>query len=144
MKGVTRPEMTTLPASALYNLGQSIAFVHHNLHALVAHFAYAPRGPVLGTWDEAALERFTQLARERLKGAGRPSHLRIDPEIERGADRDDEGAGHDALDAAGWRPAPAIQPVSTRSSTSAADEDALWGDLRKKWRQYVNKARSAA
>ena len=24
-----------------------------------------------------------------------------------------------------------------------ADEDALWGDLRKKWRQYVNKARTA-
>ncbi len=24
----------------------------------------------------------------------------------------------------------------------AADEAALWGDLRKKWRQYVNKARS--
>ena len=39
-------------------------------------------------------------------------------------------------------PAPPIQPVSTRVIDLAADEDALWGDLRKKWRQYVNKARS--
>ena len=66
-------------------------------------FAYAPRGPVLGTWDEAALERFTQLARERLKGAGRPSHLRIDPEIERGAGRDEGGRVTEALAAAGWQ-----------------------------------------
>ena len=45
-----------------------------------------------------------------------------------------------------WRPragepATPVQPVSTRSHL-AADEAALWGDLRKKWRQYVNKART--
>jgi peptidoglycan pentaglycine glycine transferase (the first glycine) len=105
-------------------------------------FAYAPRGPVLGTWDEASLERFTTLARARRKGAGRPSHLRIDPEIERGADRDEGGRVTAALAAAGWQAATAIQPVSTRAIDLTADEDAVWGDLRKKWRQYVNKARS--
>ncbi len=47
-----------------------------------------------------------------------------------------------ALRAAGWLPAPAIQPVSTRVIDLRADEAALWGDLRKKWRQYVNKARA--
>ena len=48
----------------------------------------------------------------------------------------------DALAAAGWQAATAIQPVSTRAIDLTADEDALWGDLRKKWRQYVNKART--
>ena len=45
---------------------------------------------------------------------GRVSHLRIDPEIERGGDRDADGAVTGALEAAGWRAAAAIQPVSTR------------------------------
>ena len=44
--------------------------------------------------------------------------------------------------AAGWRPAPPIQPASTRLIDLRADEAALWSDLRKKWRQYVNRARS--
>ena len=47
-----------------------------------------------------------------------------------------------ALGAAGWRPAPAIQPASTRLIDLRADEAALWSDLRKKWRQYVNRART--
>ena len=70
------------------------------------------------------------------------SHLRIDPEIERDAGPDEGGAVVEGLRRAGWRPAPPIQPVSTRVIDLAADEDALWGDLRKKWRQYVNKARA--
>jgi len=45
------------------------------------------------------------------------------------------------LRATGWRPAPPIQPNATRIIDLRADEDALWDDLRKKWRQYVNKAR---
>ena len=105
-------------------------------------FAYAPRGPVLASWDAATVARFTDLARDGLRGAGRVSHLRVDPEIERGGDRDVDGAVTGALEAAGWRAAAAIQPVSTRAIDLAADEDALWGELRKKWRQYVNKARS--
>ena len=109
-------------------------------------FAYAPRGPVLERWDTAAVERFTAIAREGLSagasGAGRVSHLRIDPEIERGTGPDDGGAVTAALAAAGWASSPPVQPVSTRVIDLAADEAALWGDLRKKWRQYVNKARS--
>ena len=109
-------------------------------------FAYAPRGPVLDRWDAEGIGRFTELAREGLRsatsGAGRVSHLRIDPEIERDAGPDEGGAVRAALAAAGWQPATPIQPVSTRVIDLAADEAALWGDLRKKWRQYVNKART--
>ncbi len=105
-------------------------------------FAYAPRGPVLATWDAAHIERFTGLARAGLADAGRVSHLRIDPEIERDGSRDAGGVAVAALRAAGWAPAPAIQPVSTRAIDLTVGEDALWGDLRKKWRQYVNKARA--
>jgi lipid II:glycine glycyltransferase (peptidoglycan interpeptide bridge formation enzyme) len=106
-------------------------------------FAYAPRGPVLETWDRPSIEAFTELARAELHGgASRASHLRIDPEIELGADRDAGDAVTGALRSAGWRASPAIQPAATRAVDLAADEDALWSDLRKKWRQYVNKART--
>ena len=42
---------------------------------------------------------------------------------------------------AGVRPPP-IQPNATRIIDLRPDEDALLADLRKKWRQYVNKART--
>jgi peptidoglycan pentaglycine glycine transferase (the first glycine) len=105
-------------------------------------FAYAPRGPVLESWEPASIGRMTSLLRDGLRGGPRVSHLRIDPEVERGVGADEDGAITHALRAAGWRPAPAIQPVSTRVIDLASGEDALWGDLRKKWRQYVNRARS--
>jgi lipid II:glycine glycyltransferase (peptidoglycan interpeptide bridge formation enzyme) len=105
-------------------------------------FAYAPRGPVLDTWDSASVARVTGLVRGALHAGPRVSHVRIDPEIERDAGPDEGGAVIAALRDAGWRPAPPIQPVSTRVIDLAADEAVLWGDLRKKWRQYVNKARS--
>jgi len=106
-------------------------------------FAYAPRGPVLDRWDATSIAAFTDHARSELRGGeSRASHLRIDPEIELGADRDEGGAVTGALRAAGWTPAPAIQPAATRAIDLAPDEDALWSDLRKKWRQYVNKART--
>jgi len=107
-------------------------------------FAYAPRGPVGGGWSRDEIGAFSAAVRERLVGmAGRVSHLRIDPEIEIDGPHDPEGATRRALAADGWRPASPIQPASTRIIDLAADEEALWGDLRKKWRQYVNKARSA-
>ena len=107
-------------------------------------FAYAPRGPVARPWTHGAVGAFTEAIRDRLSAqAGRVSHLRIDPEIERGGPLDEDGALRDALRAAGWRAAPPIQPSSTRIIDLRADEDALWGDLRKKWRQYVNRARSS-
>jgi lipid II:glycine glycyltransferase (peptidoglycan interpeptide bridge formation enzyme) len=106
-------------------------------------FAYAPRGPI--GWNRSTMvERFTDLVRGELRQrAGRVSHLRIDPEIEKGGPDDEDGSFRQALKTHGWRPAAAIQPNATRIIDLAADEDALWGDLRKKWRQYVNKARTA-
>jgi len=73
---------------------------------------------------------------------GRASHLRIDPEIEIGGSEDPDGAFRAALRASGWRPAPPIQPDRTRLIDLRVDEADLWSDLRKKWRQYVNRARS--
>jgi lipid II:glycine glycyltransferase (peptidoglycan interpeptide bridge formation enzyme) len=107
-------------------------------------FAYAPRGPVASSWSAEEVRGFTETVRRDLRGsAGRVSHLRIDPEIELDGPRDPDGALRRTLRDAGWRPAPPIQPASTRVIDLAPDEAALWGDLRKKWRQYVNKARSA-
>jgi lipid II:glycine glycyltransferase (peptidoglycan interpeptide bridge formation enzyme) len=107
-------------------------------------FAYAPRGPVGAAWNRASVADFSAAVRETLPAVvGRVSHLRVDPEIELGGPIDEDGALRDALRASGWRPAPPIQPAATRVVDLRADEDALWGDLRKKWRQYVNKARTA-
>jgi lipid II:glycine glycyltransferase (peptidoglycan interpeptide bridge formation enzyme) len=107
-------------------------------------FAYAPRGPVSVTWSAEAIEAFTEEARRSLRAqAGRVSHLRIDPEIVLDGPLDPDGRLRRALRAAGWRPASPIQPNATRIVDLRGDEEALWGDLRKKWRQYVNKARAA-
>ena len=106
--------------------------------------AYAPRGPVASDWTPASLAAFSAQVRETLPSvAGRVSHLRVDPEIEADGPHDPDGTLRQALRSAGWRPAPPIQPAATRIVDLRADEAALWGDLRKKWRQYVNKARSA-
>jgi lipid II:glycine glycyltransferase (peptidoglycan interpeptide bridge formation enzyme) len=107
-------------------------------------FAYAPRGPVGGGWSPEEIQAFTETVRSQLsQRAGRVSHLRIDPEIEVDGQHDRGGTLRSALAANGWREAPPIQPTATRVVDLGADEPALWGDLRKKWRQYVNKARSA-
>ncbi len=107
-------------------------------------FAYAPRGPVASSWDPAGVAAFTAAVRAQLpRIAGPISHLRIDPEIEADGPHDADGAFRAALRDAGWRPAPAIQPRSTRLVDLRPDEAALWADLRKKWRQYVNKARAS-
>jgi peptidoglycan pentaglycine glycine transferase (the first glycine) len=104
-------------------------------------FAYAPRGPVATDWSAGTIEALTDRLRVGLRAA-RVSHLRIDPEVERDGPLDPDGALRDGLRLAGWRPASPIQPGSTRVVDLRADEEALWSDLRKKWRQYVNKARS--
>ncbi|MBI2776214.1 MAG: peptidoglycan bridge formation glycyltransferase FemA/FemB family protein [Chloroflexi bacterium] len=105
-------------------------------------FAYAPRGPVTAAWSPGAVAPFTDAVQRGLAATGRVSHLRIDPEIEADGPQDPDGALRRALRAAGWRPAPAIQPASTRMIDLRADEAALLADLRKKWRQYVNRART--
>jgi peptidoglycan pentaglycine glycine transferase (the first glycine) len=108
-------------------------------------FAYAPRGPVTAAWSPDLVPPFTAAVRAGLGrggSSGRVSHLRIDPEVETDGPLDEGGSLRTALGAAGWRQAPPIQPASTRLIDLRADEDALWGDLRKKWRQYVNRART--
>ena len=106
-------------------------------------FAYAPRGPVAGDWSSGAIARITETLLRLPGRVGPVAHIRIDPEIELDGPDDRDGSLREALRAEGWRPAPPIQPSSTRLIDLRADEDALWGELRKKWRQYVNKARSA-
>jgi lipid II:glycine glycyltransferase (peptidoglycan interpeptide bridge formation enzyme) len=106
-------------------------------------FAYAPRGPVGNGWSTDDIRSFTQIVRDDLPSlGGRVSHLRIDPEIEAGGAHDPEGSLGAALRQAGWRPAPPIQPGATRVIELTESEEALWSGLRKKWRQYVNKARA--
>jgi peptidoglycan pentaglycine glycine transferase (the first glycine) len=105
-------------------------------------FAYAPRGPISDGWDETAMVAFTADVRRTLGTLpGRVSHVRIEPEIELNGPSDTDGELRHALRTAGWRPGTPIQPPRTRQVDLHADEAALWGNLRKKWRQYVNKAR---
>jgi peptidoglycan pentaglycine glycine transferase (the first glycine) len=107
-------------------------------------FAYAPRGPVLERWDAATLEAFSAALRRAVAASpGRISHVRIEPEIEINGPQDVDGSLRHALRACGWRPATPIQPARTRQVDLTVGEEALWGNLRKKWRQYVNKARKA-
>jgi len=106
-------------------------------------FAYAPRGPVTAAWRPELVGSFTEAARAALGGGGgRVSHLRVDPEVELDGPLDDGGSLRAALRASGWRPASPIQPAATRLIDLRADETTLWSDLRKKWRQYVNRART--
>ena len=107
-------------------------------------FAYAPRGPIAAGWSDpgAVVRAWTAAVREH-RWASRPALLRIDPEIERDGPLDREGAVRAALAAEGWRSAPEVQPTTTRVVDLRPDEATLWSDLRKKWRQYVNRARSA-
>jgi peptidoglycan pentaglycine glycine transferase (the first glycine) len=104
-------------------------------------FAYAPRGPVATAWSPAAVRSFTEALRDA--PLGRVSHVRVDPEIEAGGVLDPDGSVAAAFVACGWQPTRSIQPASTRIIDLAAGEAALWSGLRKKWRQYVNKARTA-
>ena len=97
-------------------------------------FGYAARGPVAaGAVDERALAAFTRAAKARLRSLG-ASHLRIDPELE-----DPDGRIAATLRELGWRPAPAIQPASTRVLDLARDEEAIWQDIHRKWRQSITK-----
>ena len=102
-------------------------------------FAYAPRGPLADEWNDEThggwAEALQDASREGQRLA-RTAVVRMDPEIE------DAEPIRRALTSAGWRQAPDMQPRRTRVVDLTPDEDALWSDLRKKWRQYVNKARS--
>lgn len=106
-------------------------------------FGYAPRGPVASAWEAASLSALTEQVRLGARGLERISHVRVDPEIELDGLEDAEGSTRRTFAALGWRPAPAIQPEVTRVIDLIPDEAALWSALRGKWRQYVNRARSA-
>ena len=103
----------------------------------------AARSPAAGrrTRDRAA---FTEACRSTLREPRRARVARPDRPRDRARRPGRRGRRRaPGAAAAGWRPAPPIQPNATRIIDLAPDEEALWGDLRKKWRQYVNKARSA-
>jgi len=107
-------------------------------------YAYAPRGPVARHWDPAAMEAFTAGIRDALhERPERISHLRIDPEIEAGGPDDPDGALRATLIAAGWRPAPTVQPSSTWVVDLGPSEDGLWSAMRTTWRGNVNRGRKA-
>ena len=136
----SRLVQTTLPASG--QIGGRLLL--RRASPLPWTFAYAPRGPLADSWTETALAAWTDALRTTL---GAPSVrgialLRMDPEIESGGFFDPDGATTAMLRTLGWRPAPEVQPSVTRLIDLAADEASLWSDLRKKWRQYVNRARS--
>ena len=98
-------------------------------------FGYAARGPLSAApLDAASIGAFTEAVRAAA-GSLRVSHVRVDPEV---ADPDGEFAR--AFRSAGWRPAPAIQPGSTRIIDLDRSEDQIWSDIHRKWRQSVTKA----
>ncbi len=98
---------------------------------------YAPRGPLAEPWTPATVDRWTSRLRQG-SGLEGIALLRIDPELEAGPAADAVVA---RLRGLRWQPARDVQPRTTRIVDLRADERALWSDLRKKWRQYVNRAR---
>jgi lipid II:glycine glycyltransferase (peptidoglycan interpeptide bridge formation enzyme) len=104
-------------------------------------FGYAPRGPVAESWSPAAITELTAAIRAARADLRRPSHVRVDPEVEADGPQDLDGSLRAGFAAAGWRAVPSVQPPTSRVIDLAPPEEDLWGDLRKKWRQYVNKAR---
>jgi peptidoglycan pentaglycine glycine transferase (the first glycine) len=104
-------------------------------------FAYAPRGPLADRWSSGAIEAWTTRLRD--DALGNAAILRMDPEIEEEATFEGDGSSIAAgLGRLGWRRAPDVQPRRTRIVDLRADEASLWSDLRGKWRQYVNRART--
>lgn len=102
-------------------------------------FAYAPRGPLADAWNADTHWAWAQALRAAAQPARpleRAAIVRMDPEVEDGPEI------RAALEGSGWRRAHEMQPRRTRIVDLTAEESAIWSDLRKKWRQYVNKARS--
>jgi lipid II:glycine glycyltransferase (peptidoglycan interpeptide bridge formation enzyme) len=104
-------------------------------------FAYGPRAPFGLRLEERSIGDFTSGIRDAL--ANRKIGLvRMEPEVEAGGPLDRDGAFARALTEAGWKPAPPVQRPDTWLLDLRPGEDALWRGLRKKWRQYVNRARA--
>jgi lipid II:glycine glycyltransferase (peptidoglycan interpeptide bridge formation enzyme) len=95
--------------------------------------AYAPRGPV-GDLDDPAVREALVAGLRRLGGTDRIGRVRADPET---TAEEPYGA---ALLTAPWRPAPKVQPPTTRLIDLTRTHDELWSELGRKHRQYVSKA----
>jgi lipid II:glycine glycyltransferase (peptidoglycan interpeptide bridge formation enzyme) len=95
--------------------------------------AYVPRGPV-GELDDAAVRDALVAALRSLARSERVATVKVDPEAP-----PDSPLGA-ALLAAPWREAAKVQPPRTRLIDLAPSEDELRAAMKKKHRQYVNKA----
>jgi len=97
------------------------------------HLAYVPRGPI-GDLDVPEVRVALGAALRALGKAERIATVRLDPEAQI------ETPYGRALLAAPWRAAPKIQPPTTRVIDLTPGEEALKAALKRKHRQYVNKA----
>jgi lipid II:glycine glycyltransferase (peptidoglycan interpeptide bridge formation enzyme) len=101
--------------------------------ALGWRLAYVPRGPV-GALDEPAVRDALFAALRSLSRTEGVATVKVDPEATA------ESPFGDALLAPPWRAAAKVQPPRTRLIDLAASEDGLRAALKRKHRQYVNKA----
>lgn len=100
------------------------------------HLAYVPRGPV-GDLDDPDVRAALVAALRALGKAERIATVRADPEA---MPSTPYGA---ALQEPPWRSAPKVQPPTTRIIDLTVGEEALRANLKRKHRQYVNKAERA-
>ena len=100
------------------------------------HLAYVPRGPI-GNLDDPGVRDALLGALRAIGRAERIATVRADPEAQPSTPF---GA---ALLEAPWRAAPKVQPPTTRVIDLTVGEEALRANLKRKHRQYVNKAERA-
>ncbi len=97
------------------------------------HLAYVPRGPI-GDLDDPEVRVALGAALRALGNVERVATVRADPEAQIAT------AYGTALLQAPWRAAPKIQPPTTRLIDLTPGAEALRSALKRKHRQYVNKA----
>ena len=133
---VKRPNgwRATRVAAAVEGVTVGMQLLVRDLRPLPWRIGYAPRGPVADGLAPAAIAALTGELRAVAR-AQRIAEVLVDPEVE----PDHPLIG--ALEAAGWRAGRGIQTERTRLVDLDRPEEEVWGDLRSKWRQYVNKAR---
>jgi lipid II:glycine glycyltransferase (peptidoglycan interpeptide bridge formation enzyme) len=98
--------------------------------------AYVPRGPI-GDLDDVGVRDGLLRALRALGREERVATVRADPEAQPNT------AYGRALLEPPWRAAPKVQPPTTRVIDLGPGEDALKANLKRKHRQYVNKAERA-
>jgi len=100
------------------------------------HLGYVPRGPI-GRLDDPAVRDALVRALRALGRDDRIATVRADPEARLGTPYGQ------ALLERPWRAAPKVQPPTTRVIDLRPGEEALRANLKRKHRQYVNKAERA-